>query len=127
MTASSVFEGNFKEPCDIIHPSVLVEYNAGMINANYCYIPDFGRYYFIDKQIMVSYNLKRLELTVDPLESFATQIKAMPCIIDNSANDNEKYLNNPLWVSKVKTKTDILTFPNGLNDNGEFILITAGG
>ena len=39
----------------------------------------------------------------------------------------DNYLVSESWVSKVKTKTDILQFSNGLLDSGEYILITAGG
>ena len=37
------------------------------------------------------------------------------------------YFSGEQWASTVRTKTDIINFPNGLLDNGEYILITSGG
>lgn len=126
LTAVTTLSGYLKNDCDVINPRIIVE-NTGMINANYCYISEFGRYYYIDRQTIMSNHKVMLEMSVDVLESFKTQIKNLQCIIDNSTSDNDKYLVGGEWVTKVKSTTTIKNFPNGLNSSGEFILITAGG
>lgn len=118
--------GSLKNECDIENPRIIIE-NTGMINANYCYIPEFSRYYFIDNMRIISNNRIEIIMSVDVLESFKNDILNLPCIIDNSTTDNDNYLSSPIWVGSVKSKTDIIQFPYGLNDDGEFILITAGG
>lgn len=125
-TAGTTKTGNLKEPCSIEAPEITFS-NSGVIPYNYCYIPAFGRYYYIVDQTLLSNNRVRLSLKVDVLESFKENIKALNAIIEVSTNSNNKYLPSPLWVSTVKCKTDIVTFPSGLNDDGAFILITAGG
>ena len=126
LTAVTTLSGYLKNDCDVINPRIVVE-NTGMVNANYCYIAEFGRYYYIDRQTILSNNCVTIEMSVDVLESFKTQIKALSCIVDNSTQKNDNYLQSDIWTNKVKTKTDIVQFPSGLNNDGEFILITAGG
>ena len=60
--------------------------------------------------------------------SFKDQIQNFDVILDHSEVFNTtNYASSPVWKTLVKTKTDILNFPYGLSDDGEFILITAGG
>lgn len=33
---------------DIMQPTIIIDYSPGLISANYAYIPDFGKYYFLD-------------------------------------------------------------------------------
>lgn len=126
LTEVTTLSGELKTSCDIISPNITIS-NHGMMNANYCYIPEFGRYYFIVKQTILTNNVIEIDLNVDVLESFKTQILALSCILENSTTDNDNYLSGPEWVTSVKTTTHIKQFPSGLNNSGEYILITAGG
>lgn len=126
ITKVSELNGTLRNECDVEEPIILIE-NNGMISANYCYIPDFGRYYYIENQTIVRNGLVRLTLKVDVLYSYKDQINALNVIINNSSDNNDNYLSSELWVAKVKTSTHVLNFPDGFNDTGEFILITAGG
>ena len=116
-----------RDATNIINPVILIELNE-IGNYNYCYIPDFNRYYFITDIIAIRTGLFAVSLTVDVLESFKTDIKNLSVILLNTQNvGSSNYLPSPVFRNNVKSKTDILNFPNGLNDSGEFILITAGG
>lgn len=126
LTALFELSGTLRDECDVENPVILIE-NNGMISANYCYIPDFGRYYYIENQTIVRNDLVRLTLKVDVLYTYRNEISSLNVIINNSSDNNDNYLSSELWVAKVKTSTDVLNFPDGFNDSGEFILITAGG
>lgn len=126
LTEVTTLSGELKTRCDIISPNITIS-NNGMINANYCYIPEFGRYYFIVRQTILNNNVIEIDLNVDVLESFKLEILSLPCILENSTTNNDNYLSGPEWVTSVKTTTHIKQFPSGLNNNGEYILITAGG
>ena len=64
----------------------------------------------------------------DVLMSYKDEIQGLNVILDNTQeNGLNNYLASPNWVNLVKTKTDIKVFPSGLSEQGEFILITAGG
>ena len=126
ITTVTTLSGYLKNDCEITAPHIVIS-NNGAVNANYCYIEAFGRYYFIDKQTILSNNRVALDLSVDVLESFKDNIKALSVMLANSTTDNDRYLNGSEWVTKVKTTTHIKQFPSGLNSSGEYILITAGG
>lgn len=118
--------GNFRESVDIIKPIFLID--GDVPTSNYCYIPLLGRYYFIDSIKVIRTGLVELSCSVDVLMSFKDNIKNLNVILSDSEEEGRNnYLTSDVWVSNVKSKTDILSFQNGLSNDGYFILITAGG
>ena len=127
LTSMNVFSGTLKEETSIISPVVLMELENPS-SYNYAYIPEFGRYYFINDIISVRKGLWRISMQVDVLESFKNYIMDLDVILSDSENTGaENYLSGDVWKTKVKEKTDIINFPSGLSETGHFILITAGG
>ena len=119
--------GTLRGESSVINPSFLIEY-SNPSDYNYCYIPSFGRYYFITNITSVRNNIWRIDCSVDVLMSFRNEILNLEVIVSqDSLPDAECYMNGEVWKSTVKTKTDIINFPNGLLDSGEYILITSGG
>lgn len=127
LTNDFSLSGTLRDITNIINPVILIELNE-IGNYNYCYIPDFNRYYFITEITVIRTGLFAISLMVDVLESFQTSIKNLSVILLNTQNvGTNNYLSSQVFRNNVKSKTDIINFPNGLNDSGEFILITAGG
>lgn len=127
LTNDFSLSGTLRDATNIINPIILLELNE-ISNYNYCYIPNFNRYYFITDITVIRTGLYAISLLVDVLESFKTDIKNISVILLNTQNvGSSTYLSSPVFRNNVKSKTDIINFPNGLNDSGEFILITAGG
>lgn len=126
LTAIATLTGTLKDDTSIIAPEILIEYSTP-VGFNYCYIDTFNRYYYVKDVIVVRNNLLRLVLKVDVLESFKTQLLTQMVVIDKNTSDYELYLPDENMVTLAKTKTDIVNFPSGLLESGEFILITAGG
>ena len=123
----NVFSGTLREETSIISPVVLMELENPS-SYNYAYIPEFGRYYFINDIVSVRKGLWRISMRVDVLESFKNYILDLGVILSDSENTGaENYLSGDVWKTKVKEKTDIINFPSGLSETGHFILITAGG
>lgn len=123
----NVFSGSLKDETSVTNPVVLMELE-NPTGYNYAYIPEFGRYYFIDDIVSVRTGLWKISMKVDVLESFKNNILGVSVILsDSTETGKEKYLSGKVWKSKVKELTDIIQFPSGLSDNGYFILITAGG
>lgn len=126
-TVTDSFSGYLRDTCSIIEPVVMIETDS-MPQGNYIYIDDFSRYYFIENITSIRTGLWEIKAFIDPLKSFAASILTQTVILqDTGAAGVNKYVNNDTYVSSVKQKTDIINFPSGLNDSGEFILITAGG
>lgn len=127
LTNDFSLSGTLRDVTNIINPVILIELNE-IGNYNYCYISSFKRYYFITDITVIRTGLFAISLTVDVLESFKTDIKNLSVILLNTQNvGTNNYLSSQVFRNNVKSKTDIINFPNGLNDSGEFILITAGG
>lgn len=76
---------------DILHPVILV--NADITNANYAYIPDFGRFYFIDPSgiVAVRRGLTQVSMHVDVLTTYDAAIRACPAVCARTA-DNSKMI-----------------------------------
>lgn len=127
LTNDFSISGTLRDATNIINPVILIELNE-IGNYNYCYIFSFNRYYFITDITVIRTGLYAISLMVDVLESFKTDIKNLSVILLNTQNVGvNNYLPSPVFRNNVKAKTDIINFPSGLNDTGEFILITAGG
>lgn len=128
LSSALVLTGTMRDSSSIIKPVILVE-GVSFSAYNYAYIPNFDRYYFIKEIINYRNNLWILELECDVLMSFKSSILNMNCILlETEKKGADKYLSDTrVWVTKVKDKTDIINFPNGLLESGQYILITAGG
>lgn len=119
--------GSLRDELSVINPELLINV-SNFPTANYCFIKDFNRYYFINEVKSVKNGLWRIKCQVDVLTSYSSFLKTLPVIIsDTELTGADNYLPSEVWKTKVKDTTEIKTFPNGLNENGEFILITAGG
>ena len=119
--------GNLKDETSIINPVILIQAD-NVSGYNYAYIKEFNRYYFIDDIVSVRTGLWKVKLSVDVLESFQAEIKNLSVILKNTETTGAtNYMVGDVWKTNVKETTNIMNFPNGLSDSGEFILITAGG
>lgn len=121
--------GALRGESSVVNPSFLIE-DSNPSLYNYCYIEDFGRYYFITNITSVRTGIWKIDCAVDVLMSFRTEILNLDVIVSDLSGgepEAETYMQGEQWASTVKTKTDVITFPSGLLDNGEYILITSGG
>ena len=129
ISSGETLTGALRDESSVINPSFLIQH-ANPSGYNYCYISEFGRYYFITDIVSVRTNLWRINCTVDVLMSFKTQILNLNVTVSDVSSGespDETYMNGDQWQTTVKTKTDIVSFSNGLLDSGEYILITSGG
>ena len=95
---------------------------------NYMYISEFNRYYFITDIVSVANNLWEIHAHVDVLFSFRDDILTSLSIVDRIESGNANmYLNDGSFVMDTRQYNQIIEFPTGLNANGQYILICAGG
>lgn len=59
---------------NILYPKLILEYDSTILNANYCYIPDLNRYYYLSITLDKGKRMI-LNCSVDVLKTYATQIK----------------------------------------------------
>lgn len=121
----SSLTGTLRGETNVVRPTIDIATDGSFPSCNYARIEEFGRYYYVIDTKQIRAGIWRLALKSDPLMSF--DINYVSGILKESENAGSPYIEHSHFVRTVKSKTDIMTFPNGLNDNGEYILITAGG
>ena len=65
---------------------------------NYAEIPDFGRYYFIDSITIIRNGISQLNLRVDPLMSYRSDIASLPAIAKRVGTEDNPDLFSPYIV-----------------------------
>lgn len=119
--------GILKGDASITSPVFILQSNNNYLSGvNYLYWQETGRYYYIDDIELMTGGRMVFHCSVDVLQSFATQIKAQTAIIDKQQIENNLYFNDGSFRKESREFYTVLSFPNGFNDNGEYILITAG-
>lgn len=121
--------GTLKDETSIFTPSIQIESTTPLAQYNYMWFEYFQRWYFITAMTVVRANLWRAECKVDVLMSFRDDILKSTALLNTSSTPTtyNKYITSGKYVSTVKSKTDIVQFPDGLSDTGEWILVTAAG
>lgn len=127
LQSQRTYSGTLRDESNVVTPTILLEIDNPTL-FNYLYIPAFSRYYFISEMTSVRNGLWRINCTCDALMSFASAVLALDVLPIASGYDGQnQYLSGPQWERLVKETTNVLTFPNGLSDTGEYVLITSGG
>lgn len=96
-------EGKLLYGQDITAP--VVTFTGDYKDYNYCYIPAFGRYYYIGKPKIETGTLVTLPMTVDVLESFKTEISACDAVVERqekAANCNQLFNDSMMWTQQNK-------------------------
>ena len=129
LTQIKSVEANLKNDVSVINPTLVLNYTANILESNYCFIPKFNRYYFIDEIVPITGDRCIVKCRVDVLESFKEDIKSLTVILDKSQSiyKSNKYLDDGSFIVENKDFNTIYNFTNGFNEEGTFILICAGG
>ena len=127
LTNSMQYSGVLRENSSTINPMIRIALRADELAAyDYLYIPAWNRYYFITDYDSIRTGITDITCRVDVLMSFADDIKALNVIVDKQTVNGSMYINDGSWTSEERSFYTIKSFSNGFNDNGEYILITAG-
>lgn len=118
----------FKAPVDIENPTIYISGGASYDGYNYCYISEFGRYYFMTPVAGTAQTLT-FECKSDPLMSFAAEILACPAVISRNPWHWDKYLHDPKIPVETRTISAVVNFPEDYfkGTNNCYILTTLGG
>ena len=118
--------GYLREGTTILNPDIMIEADALPASANYMYISEFGRYYFIGDIEAVRNGLYKIPGRVDALSSWATQLRACKGIVHRAESQYNTYLDDGSF--KAYSNPHIITkeFPNGFTTY-DYVLAVAGG
>lgn len=117
-----------KDNCSITDP-VLEIVKPSDMGVNYVYVPEWGRYYFINNIEVLTGGRVALHCHVDVLMSYRVSIRQLSCIIDKAENVSNAnlYKNDGSFVTLAKTQNQVINFNSGFSDTGSYILMVAGG
>lgn len=119
-------DGSLKDETSILNPTFIVN-NVGVINANYCYIPQFNRYYFITDITSYRNNLWQISCKVDVLMTYKSQILENTATLSRQENLHNLYLKDDLSKFESDTFTLYQDFPTqNFNGSGDFLILTTG-
>ena len=81
-----------------LNPTLVLESGGGSAarNANYAYILDFQRAYFIEEQIqLTAQNMFTYKLRLDPLQTFSADILDLDVVVERQTENYDMYLPDP--------------------------------
>lgn len=98
---------------------------ATLSSINYMTIDTFKRKYFINNIMNTGAGKWEVYAHCDVLESYATEIKELECIVQRQANVYNLYLEDDMFAISTTPHIVMKSFPNGFT-NSEYVLIVAG-
>lgn len=121
------FDVYFKDQIDVENPDIYVKNDASIINANYCYIPQFGRYYHCKAVGDVNQTI-HFVCQSDPLVSFKSAILASPAVISRNPWHFDLYVPDPKLPIEARSAGAVLKFSGNhfSGSNNSYILTTIG-
>lgn len=125
-----VMNGTLRDESSVIDPVIVIEKtNPAKYNYNYMYIPEFGRWYYINDIISIRNKLWEIHAHVDVLYTWGADIKNMESVADKLEDfyNANMYYDDGSFIMDCRRDIQVKEFPNGLNETGQYILICAGG
>ena len=130
-TGSSV-TGELVLPTDMQNPTFRLSTNAAG-SYNYCYVPDFGRYYFINNRAFDNGGAIIIHCRVDVLQSFKNDISGLTCnVIRQEQTGITNIIDNQITFTPKKTLETILCDKTAFNIRStgsayNYVICVAGG
>lgn len=121
------FSGQPRGELGVMNPVITFD-KEEVFRYNYAYIPALERYYSIENRVALREGLWDVSFSVDVLMSFRNDIINLNVVVDKQSmpENGDEYIDDGSLVSENVMFKTVYDFPNGFNDTGEYILITAG-
>ena len=94
------------DTCTILRPVLRFELSASYLAANYVYIPNFNRYYYITDITILNGNQTEITGHCDVLMSFWNSFKNSPCTAGRSSSNYDDYIDDPMVTIKETYRTE---------------------
>ena len=84
LTDEKQLSGELRNQTSVLNPTIRIESADNISGYNYCYISEFGRYYYITDIVSVRTNCWVVSLRCDVLMSYKNEIQSMNVILNNT-------------------------------------------
>lgn len=120
--------GQMREPFNVMNPRLTVRQSGNLQRFNYVHIPDFNRFYFVETVTQTDNDRVIVNLSVDVLKSYETEILDAMATLTESDNPNP-HISNRQTVYNMQPNFEKVDFPNKglLSGEGKIIMVTIKG
>lgn len=127
LASGETLEGTLRDASNIVNPIIMFQSSAVM-RYNYCYIPEWQRYYFIREVESYRNEIYIPQMECDVLMSFKNDIMHFEVVVDKQTlgENGDEYIDDGSLVCQNTMFNRTYTFARGFNNTPEYILITAG-
>lgn len=121
--------GTLRDGTSILNPTIVIESGSdGIISANYIYIVEWDRYYFVNEIANIRNNLWSFSCHVDVLMTYRNTIRQQSAIIARQEFLYNLYLDDDKFLVNAPRMMVTKAFPGRAPTGGNtFILTLAGG
>lgn len=105
------------EGCSMVDPTLILQSNTPIL-ANYAYIPDFGRYYFITDNTNEQGKIWSLKMHCDVISTYKQAIRNCEATLDRQEYQYNMYISDGL----IQLESDTLTVTKNLKEYTEEFL-----
>ena len=112
-----------ENPVIILRKTETIE--TALHDFNYCYIPKFDRYYYIESRESMNATTWKLQCRVDVLMSFSAEIKKLKAIVERSNKYYNTYITDDSYTVQNRTRVQTKAFPSGFGTDS-LVLVVAG-
>lgn len=125
LTTLATKTGTLKEATNIVNPTLIIsDFDT---RANYCYVEEFERYYYINQPNVIRTGLYEVTCKGDPLMSFLEEVKLAPLTMERSPQNFDSYIPDKSRAFYQYTSNQYLKFPQGnIGRPNTPILVTVG-
>ena len=127
LTQIGTIEGRLFQNTSITKPSIIFDLYTTVFSANYLYIPQFNRYYFITDVVNVSANKWQIQARVDVLTSFKSAIRENTAIIERQENEYNLYLDDKYYRAYQNEDVQYKKFSGNLPADKYILVVNGGG
>lgn len=106
------------ETFSISAPAFILQYDPALITANYVYIPELQRYYFINVISLERGSKMIVNCRVDVLESFKNSILNLTCNVVKNESIGENLVIDSDYVFISESDVEIFRFPFEFSSQG---------
>lgn len=129
ITELATYTGTLRENTNLLTPTILLDSSADIVlQSNYAYIQEFGRYYFVGDITIVNDSLYQVPMRCDVLMSHADDILRQRAIIARQENQYNLYLNDTMFKTYQDPIIITKRFSESFDENSNsLVLVAAGG
>ena len=114
-----------KDGVSLTNPVLLIRGSQFDIGYNYCYIPKWSRYYFVNNIRINTGGVFEVSLSVDVLASFKSDILSGNAYVRRSQSHGSLHIPDSTWSHSSDYKTITKDIDIGLSTDGCYLLFTA--